>query len=73
VPISSLLEGGAFDSQEVTVIVASFEEVLNRLAITRGSNRAREELIAQRLIAVAKSGAIERRRLVTETLSRMGE
>jgi hypothetical protein len=39
VPISSLLEGGAFDSQEVTVIVEAFEEVVGRLGISRFKSR----------------------------------
>jgi hypothetical protein len=45
-PISSLLEGTTFDSPEVSVIIESFEEVLSRLDIARGSDPVREELIA---------------------------
>jgi hypothetical protein len=73
VPISELLGGTAFDSQEGAVIVEAFEQVLSRLGIVRGSNCPREELVAKHLIAVAKSGVIERRRLVRETLIKMGE
>ncbi len=72
-PISSLLEGTVFDSQEVAVIIESFEEVLNRLGIARGSDPVREELIGRQMIAVAREGPAERRRLVRETLSRIGE
>jgi hypothetical protein len=66
-PIASLLGSSVFEDR--AVIVAAFEEVLSRLGIVQGSDPVREELIARRIIHVAKGGAIERRRLVRETLS----
>lgn len=72
-PISGLLEGTTFDSPEVAVIIESFEEVLGRLGIARGSDPDRERLIARRMIAIAGEGLVERRRLIRETLSRMDE
>ncbi len=71
-PITSLLETTICDSQQVAVIAASFDEVLDRLGIRRGTNPDQEELIAGRLIAAANEGAVERQRLVTETLSKIG-
>ena len=64
---------GSSVSEDKAVIVAAFEEVLNRLAIVQGSDPVREELIARRIIHVAKGGIVERRRLVRETLSNIFE
>lgn len=65
------LEGVIFEPQEIAVIFKSFEEVLGQLGITKGSDPAREKIIARRLVAVAREGLVERRRLVRETLSRI--
>jgi hypothetical protein len=67
--ITSLFGGAVFDSHEAEVIAAAFEEVINRLSIARGSDPVREELIARKIIAAAKRGPVEQRRLVRETLS----
>jgi hypothetical protein len=65
-PIASLLGNSLFENK--AVIIAAFEEVLGRLGIVQGSDPVREELIARKIIAAAKRGPLEQRRIVGEAL-----
>ncbi|WP_297297147.1 hypothetical protein [uncultured Methylovirgula sp.] len=70
-PIRKLLDNSAFEAEDVAAITAAFEEVLRRLRIPRGSNPKREEMIARKVFAIAKSGETNAPRIVVETIRQM--
>jgi hypothetical protein len=68
-PIRQLLVQSTFDSVEVAIITAAYDEVLRRLDIVRGTNPECEQMIAYKTLAAAQSGEIEVERIVAEVTS----
>jgi hypothetical protein len=66
-PLRHLLEHRAFDPQIVEELVAAFDFVCSALGLAERDDPLRR-LVAQRVIALAESGVVDRIRLREETL-----
>lgn len=72
-PIRRLLDDSAFRSEDVKAITEAFEEVLRRLGLPRGTHPKREEMIARKVFAVARTGKAETDRIVEEAMRQMAK
>ena len=72
-PIRRLLDDSAFRSEDVKAITEAFEEVLRRLGLPRGTHPKREEMIARKVFAAARSGKAETDRIVEEAMRQMAK
>jgi hypothetical protein len=70
-PIRPYLEGGVFDQEDIQTMSMALEEVCRVLRI--GPDAARErEVVAIRIIELARRGELEYRRLVERVLKEAG-
>ena len=70
-PIRPYLEGGVFDPEDIQTMSMALEEVCRVLRIGAGSGRDRE-VVAIRIIELARRGELEYRRLVERCLKDAG-
>jgi hypothetical protein len=66
-PIRPYLEGGVFDPEDIQTMSMALEEVCRVLRIGAGAGRDRE-VVAIRIIELARRGELEYRRLVERVL-----
>jgi hypothetical protein len=70
-PIRPYLEGGVFDQEDIQTMSMALEEVCRVLRI--GADAARDrEVVAIRIIELARRGELEYRRLVERVLKEAG-
>ncbi len=69
--VRDMLRGTSFDSVEVTIITLSYEEVLRRLGIERGADPAKDEIVAQEILSIAKSHGADHERIVEIALKKL--
>ncbi len=65
-PIRQSLVLSTFDSVEIAIITAAYDEVLRRLDIPKGSSPDREQTIACKTLNVAQNGDIVVEHIVAE-------
>ena len=70
-PIRPYLEGGVFDPEDIQTMSMALEEVCRVLRIGAGAARERE-VVAIRIIELARRGELEYRRLVERALKEAG-
>ena len=70
-PITPYLEGGVFDPEDIQTTSMALEEVCRVLRIGAGAGRDRE-VVAIRIIELARRGEREYRRLVERVLKEAG-
>jgi hypothetical protein len=70
-PIRPYLEGGVFDQEDIQTMSMALEEVCRVLRIGAGAGRDRE-VVAIRIIELARRGELEYRRLVERVLREAG-
>ena len=70
-PIRPYLEGGVFDPEDIQTMSMALEEVCRVLRIGAGAARERE-VVAIRIIELARRGELEYRRLVERCVKDTG-
>jgi hypothetical protein len=70
-PIRPYLEGGVFDQEDIQTMSMALEEVCRVLGVGAGAARERE-VVAIRIIELARRGELEYRRLVERVLKEAG-
>ncbi|MEI9915871.1 MAG: hypothetical protein WDN29_08690 [Methylovirgula sp.] len=71
-PILEIMKGASFDSIEITIITAAYEDVLLRLGVVRGADPVVDERIARQVLSAAKSGDVDLGRIVEIALKGLG-
>ena len=70
-PIHRLLENGAFQPEEVVMLISAYERALRELTLADGENRASNERIATMIIAIAQTGERDGSIIAEKTIARL--
>ena len=70
-PIHRHLENGAFEPEEIAVMISAYERVARELTLADGASRESNERIANMIIQIAKTGERDASIIAEKTIARL--